>query len=191
MSSGAWSAPGVDSRSPHPRSDAGTRDVAVPPHLIPAIQEHLATHVGPEPDALLFPAQHGGHLQPSTLYRHFYPPATRPGGRTCVSTTSVTLARCWRPPRVPHWPNSWPGWATPHRGRRCATSTPHRAATRRSRRRCRRSHKDDHRTRATHLRRGRRPARRRVLTVPHWVLHRINPDSCADAELTIDHGSGP
>ena len=55
-----------------PKSDAGTRDVAVPPHLVPVIQAHLAVHVGPEPDALLFPAHHGGHLAPSTLYRRFY-----------------------------------------------------------------------------------------------------------------------
>ena len=51
-----------------PKSDAGTRDVAVPPHLVPMIQEHLAAHVGPEPDALVFPAHHGGHLAPSTLW---------------------------------------------------------------------------------------------------------------------------
>jgi integrase len=55
-----------------PKSDAGTRDVAVPPHLVPIIQAHLAAYVGHEPDALLFPAHHGGHLAPSTLYRRFY-----------------------------------------------------------------------------------------------------------------------
>jgi integrase len=55
-----------------PKSDAGVRDVAIPPHLVPVIAEHLAAHVGPEPDALLFPADHGGHLAPSTLYRRFY-----------------------------------------------------------------------------------------------------------------------
>ena len=54
-----------------PKSDAGVRDVAIPPHLLPDIREHLATLDG-DPDALLFPADHGGHLQPSTLYRHFY-----------------------------------------------------------------------------------------------------------------------
>ena len=55
-----------------PKSDAGTRDVAIPPHLVPVIAEHLAAHVGPDDDALLFPAAHGGHLAPSTLYRRFY-----------------------------------------------------------------------------------------------------------------------
>jgi integrase len=55
-----------------PKSDAGIRDVAIPPHLVAVIQAHLARHVGPEADALLFPAEHGGHLAPSTLYRHYY-----------------------------------------------------------------------------------------------------------------------
>jgi integrase len=30
-------------------------------------------------DALLFPAEHGGHLAPSTLYRHFYKARERAG----------------------------------------------------------------------------------------------------------------
>jgi integrase len=55
-----------------PKSDAGRRSVAIPPHLLEAVQGHLASHVGHGPDALLFPAQHGGHLAPSTLNRHFY-----------------------------------------------------------------------------------------------------------------------
>lgn len=55
-----------------PKSEAGKRDVAIPPHIIPAIEDHLAKHVAPEQNALLFPAKNGNHLQPSTLYRHFY-----------------------------------------------------------------------------------------------------------------------
>jgi integrase len=55
-----------------PKSEAGTRDVAVPPHLLPVIAAHLAEHVRPEADALLFPAKHGRHLALATLYRRFY-----------------------------------------------------------------------------------------------------------------------
>jgi integrase len=55
-----------------PKSDAGTRDVAIPPHLVGVIADHLVRHVGPRADALLFPAAHGGHLAPATLYRHWY-----------------------------------------------------------------------------------------------------------------------
>jgi integrase len=55
-----------------PKSDAGIRDVDIPPHIIPLIEDHLSRHVGTDRDSLLFPADHGGHLQPSTLYRHWY-----------------------------------------------------------------------------------------------------------------------
>lgn len=55
-----------------PKSEAGRRDVAIPPNIMPVIQQHLDNYVGPEPDSLMFPAKSGGHMQPSTLYRHFY-----------------------------------------------------------------------------------------------------------------------
>lgn len=55
-----------------PKSDAGNRDVAIPPHLVPLLKSHLETHVGPNANTLLFPAKHGGHLAPATLYRQFH-----------------------------------------------------------------------------------------------------------------------
>lgn len=55
-----------------PKSDAGVRDVAMPPHIRPAIEAHLTGFVGAGKDSLLFPAKSGGYLQPSTLQRHFY-----------------------------------------------------------------------------------------------------------------------
>jgi integrase len=51
-----------------PKSDAGTRDIAIPPHLMPLIKQHLKKQVGPGKEALLFPGADGGHLNPSTLY---------------------------------------------------------------------------------------------------------------------------
>jgi integrase len=54
-----------------PKSDAGRRDVEIPPHLLPAIKDHLARWVDKD-DALLFPAAHGDYLAPATLYRQFY-----------------------------------------------------------------------------------------------------------------------
>jgi integrase len=56
-----------------PKSDAGRRDVHVPPHIMPMIRDHLAYHVGPDAEALLFPAQHGGHLAPASCFRWYYP----------------------------------------------------------------------------------------------------------------------
>lgn len=55
-----------------PKSAAGRRTVAIPPHIVPVIKEHLEAHVGDGPDALLFPNQQGGHMQPSTFYAPFY-----------------------------------------------------------------------------------------------------------------------
>ncbi|SHT00491.1 site-specific recombinase XerD [Mycobacteroides abscessus subsp. abscessus] len=88
-----------------PKSEAGARDVAIPPHVVPAVKAHLASqHVGAKADALLFAAQSGGHLQPSTLYRHFYKARTAAGredlrwhdlrhsGAVLAAQTGATLA---------------------------------------------------------------------------------------------------
>lgn len=50
-----------------PKSDAGIRDVAIPPHLMPMVREHLGSFVTGR-DGLLFPGTNGGTLQPSVLY---------------------------------------------------------------------------------------------------------------------------
>ncbi len=56
-----------------PKSSAGSRDVAIPPHLLPMIAKHLEHHAQPGKDGLLFPAASGGHLAPSSLYGAWYP----------------------------------------------------------------------------------------------------------------------
>ena len=38
-----------------PKSDAGVRDVAIPPYIIPLIEEYLAEYVGKDRDSLIFP----------------------------------------------------------------------------------------------------------------------------------------
>ena len=99
------------------KSDAGVRNVAVPPHLLPAIKAHLRDHTEPESDALLFPAASGGHLAPSTFYGaaptvvkgargkvlevrggHGYDRArVLAGRRTRTSTTCGTRGPSWVP----------------------------------------------------------------------------------------------
>ncbi|MGV8965964.1 MAG: tyrosine-type recombinase/integrase [Cellulomonas sp.] len=56
-----------------PKSEAGSRDVAVPPHLLPMLAEHLAKFVGVGPRALLFPLEPGGDVQvsPHRFRSHF------------------------------------------------------------------------------------------------------------------------
>ncbi|WP_246306199.1 tyrosine-type recombinase/integrase [Allobranchiibius huperziae] len=64
-----------------PKSAAGVRDVAIPPHLLPMLDAHLM-RMAPGRDRLVFPAADGkSHLAPSTLYRVFYP-ARQAAGRT-------------------------------------------------------------------------------------------------------------
>jgi integrase len=87
-----------------PKTASSVRDVAVPPHLMPAVREHLRAHIGGGRDGLLFPAHHGGHLATATLYRVFYPArdaAGRPDlrwhdlrhtGAVLAASTGATLA---------------------------------------------------------------------------------------------------
>jgi integrase len=56
-----------------PKSEAGIRDVSIPPHLIPVLKEHLRERMEWDTEALLFPNSSGETLAPSTLYSAFYP----------------------------------------------------------------------------------------------------------------------
>jgi integrase len=52
-----------------PKTSAGARTLAVPSHILPALEEHLAHFVDAEPEAWLFQADAGGPMVPSTLNR--------------------------------------------------------------------------------------------------------------------------
>jgi integrase len=54
-----------------PKTAAGIRDVAVPPHIRPTIKAHLNNHVGRAADSLLFPAPDGGHLRADKYRVHW------------------------------------------------------------------------------------------------------------------------
>jgi integrase len=62
-----------------PKSEAGIRDVAIPPHLIPVIREHLETFAAPGQEGLLFPAANGRQQWPSTITSYFKQAATIAG----------------------------------------------------------------------------------------------------------------
>jgi integrase len=59
-----------------PKTEAGIRDVAVPPHLLPAVREHVQ---GLTSDALLFPGRDGRHMAASSLQRVFGPARAKAG----------------------------------------------------------------------------------------------------------------
>jgi integrase len=87
-----------------PKTDAGTRDVAIPPHLMPAVRGHLHEHTAPGRDSLLFPAKQGDNMATATLYKVYYPAreaAGRPDlrwhdlrhtGAVLAAQTGATLA---------------------------------------------------------------------------------------------------
>jgi integrase len=87
-----------------PKSEAGKRDVNIPPHLIPAVRDHLRDHCGADRSALLFPAASGGHLSPTSLYEMYYPARAAAGrqdlrfhdlrhtGAVLAAATGATLA---------------------------------------------------------------------------------------------------
>lgn len=88
-----------------PKTAAGIRDVAIPPHLLPMLRDHLASeHAAWGRDGLLFPAVNGGPLRSSSLQRVYYPArqvAGRPDlrwhdlrhtGAVLAASTGATLA---------------------------------------------------------------------------------------------------
>lgn len=54
-----------------PKTAAGVRDVAVPPHIRPILKAHLKNHVARSADALLFPGNDGKHLR-GDQYRTYW-----------------------------------------------------------------------------------------------------------------------
>ncbi|SPM43339.1 site-specific integrase [Mycobacterium numidiamassiliense] len=56
-----------------PKTAAGVRDVAIPPHLVERFRDHLAQHTGAADDALLFPsgADSTRWLQAKALYKDY------------------------------------------------------------------------------------------------------------------------
>jgi integrase len=87
-----------------PKSGAGVRDVKMPTHVVAAVEQHLDKYVGDNQDDLLFPAEGGGYLAPSTFYRWWYKARDKAGrpdirfhdlrhsGAVLAAATGATLA---------------------------------------------------------------------------------------------------
>lgn len=56
-----------------PKSDAGVRDVSIPPHVLPVLQQHLDAHVAGDRNALLFSSvtDPGIQVHSNTVRRHW------------------------------------------------------------------------------------------------------------------------
>jgi integrase len=66
-----------------PKSGKG-RAIVVPPHIRDDLREHLAANVADEPDALLFPAARGGHMNDRVFGREYFADALKSIGREGV-----------------------------------------------------------------------------------------------------------
>lgn len=62
-----------------PKSDAGQRDVTIPPHLVKPIREHVKAWAQPGPDGLVFPNTEGEHMHHGSLYKVFKPARVKAG----------------------------------------------------------------------------------------------------------------
>ena len=65
-----------------PKTSAGKRVIAIPPHVQAEVRHHLALRVGSSPDDLLFPAPDGDLLRRSNFARRTWAPAVRAVGLT-------------------------------------------------------------------------------------------------------------
>lgn len=64
-----------------PKSNAGIRDVAIPPHLVPAVRQHLQDHVGWGKDALLFSTANGEQIGRGGAFQKHWERARKAAGR--------------------------------------------------------------------------------------------------------------
>ena len=89
-----------------PKTKAGVRRVAIPPHLMPMVRDHLMRFTAPGGDGLLFPSKNDAerHMRQSAMARVYYPArdaAGRPDlrfhdlrhtGAVLAAQTGATLA---------------------------------------------------------------------------------------------------
>jgi integrase len=52
-----------------PKTDAGQRTVAIPPHVLPDLDAHLDAYVAADPDAFMFAGPDGDPVHRMTFYR--------------------------------------------------------------------------------------------------------------------------
>ena len=102
-----------------PKTDAGRRSVAIPPHVIPDLTDHLHRFVATVDDALVFTGEKGGPLRPHVLQTawvrakeatglpRFHLHDVRHAGNTRAAVTGGIDARA----HVPHGPRQLGGSA--------------------------------------------------------------------------------
>jgi integrase len=87
-----------------PKSEAGVRTIAIPPHIVAPLAAHIERYSQPGPDGLLFPNTEGQHMHHGSLYKVFRPARAKAGrpdlrwhdlrhtGATMAARSGATLA---------------------------------------------------------------------------------------------------
>jgi integrase len=85
-----------------PKTEAGRRTVAIPPHVLPDLEAHLGAWAEPGAGGLLFPAPEGGPIRRSNFTRRVWHPACQAVGiEGSVSMICAIPATRWRRQREP------------------------------------------------------------------------------------------
>jgi integrase len=109
-----------------PKSEAGKRTVALPPHILPVLAEHLDLWAG---DERVFVGRTGEPMRGDAIRQAFTAPAPRSAWTTSASTTSATPAKPSPPQPASPSRTSRSASDTPLMPLRFATFMPCRAAT--------------------------------------------------------------
>jgi len=92
-----------------PKTEAGRRTIAIPPHVLPDLKAHLGTNVADAPDSLVFDSPEGAPLRRSNFNRRIWRPACiavglddfhfhdlRHSGNTLAASTGASLKELMR-----------------------------------------------------------------------------------------------
>ncbi len=86
-----------------PKTSAGVRDVAIPPHIRPMLKAHMKKHVERAADSLLFPADDGKHMRDHNYRTHWNKARKSDRQATSARARSATRRRsAGRPIRRDH-----------------------------------------------------------------------------------------
>ena len=84
-----------------PKSAAGHRDVALPPHLVPALQHHLDQHTAPAQGGIALPCRRRPHPAPGAR-QPLQDVLSRPRDRRAARSALARPTPHWRGPRGSH-----------------------------------------------------------------------------------------
>lgn len=74
-----------------PKTEAGRRFVAVPPHILPCLTQHLAEHVGADAESPVLTGERGARVRPAALQSAWTSRGSTLADQTYTFLTCATL----------------------------------------------------------------------------------------------------